>query len=68
MFDPTHPIKPSTDHCFGNLISLSYNKEKKILENHKGLRVTWQGNTEGTKKYSECGVRAIQDLVFEIAG
>ena len=55
--------------CFGDLFGLLYNNGNDNSTNFgarysfpEGVKSTWFGNTESSKKYSQCGANAIRDL------
>lgn len=53
--------------CFGNLFGLIYKNDNSTNYGARysfpeGTKSTWFGNTESSKKYSQCGANAIRDL------
>lgn len=59
-------VSEKNHKCFNELIKINFNATSQTDETRyaspKGVRITWYGNTTGTKQYSECGSASMRDI------
>lgn len=67
LLSPLAFLTLTNNTCFGNIIKVDLNaSETDIYQRYKspeGIRITWYGNTEKTKKVDDGGFRAIENLL-----